>query len=425
MGRSSDRLYRKYEGGPFYGWFYGPTGRREVVATRSRDREVARKILRSAERAAHSPGGRAAHEGTVEDALEYFVSEGLGDRAAATADQYTRKAGHLLRLLGGVSRVELSRDHVQAFINRRLEEGAARGTLTKELVVLRLALKLDYERGRLAVHPAALIPRFRSPYVPKDRYLTEKEYARLLGVLPEERRLWLQIAVLTGARYSEIERLRWEEHVNLDAAWILLPGTKTAKARRRVPIAPPLLEVLAAEQRRTGTLVEPWGNVRRDLAAACAALGIPRVSPNDLRRTFGSWLKQRSVDSAVVARLMGHGSTRMVDLVYGKLDQATLQRAVELLPEIAPAAIPVSGSKWVADPVQNGGQQSRKRRRRPNGDRGDRAKADPAKTPATASKRAPAGKTKAASLSERRPLVVPRDGIEPPTQGFSIPCSTS
>ena len=63
-----------------------------------------------------------------------------------------------------------------------------------------------------------------------------------------------------------------------------------------------------------------WPNVRRDLAVACRHAGIPRVSPNDLRRTFASWLKQRGVDSMVVARLLGHSSTAMVERVYGRLN---------------------------------------------------------------------------------------------------------
>lgn len=60
--------------------------------------------------------------------------------------------------------------------------------------------------------------------------------------------------------------------------------------------------------------------------------GIPRVSPNDLRSTFGSWLKQRGVDSMIVARLMGHTTSRMVELVYGKPNDVTLANALALLP---------------------------------------------------------------------------------------------
>jgi integrase len=47
--------------------------------------------------------------------------------------------------------------------------------------------------------------------------------------------------------------------------------------------------------------VQPWVNVRRDLAAACRRAGIERVTPNDLRRTFASGMKQGGEDSAVVA----------------------------------------------------------------------------------------------------------------------------
>ena len=79
-------------------------------------------------------------------------------------------------------------------------------------------------------------------------------------------------------------------------------------------------ELLAGMQPRPGRVVAAWSNVRR-LACVCTRAKIDRISCNDLRRTYASWLKQRGVDSLVVARLLGHTSTRMVDAVYGQLDE--------------------------------------------------------------------------------------------------------
>jgi integrase len=79
------------------------------------------------------------------------------------------------------------------------------------------------------------------------------------------------IAVYGGPRRSELEALHWEEHVNLDQGWLLLPGTKTKKSRRRVPIPESLRSELARNWQPSGPVVLPWLNARRDLRAACAS----------------------------------------------------------------------------------------------------------------------------------------------------------
>src|SRR5215813_3753697 len=71
---------------------------------------------------------------------------------------------------------------------------------------------------------------------------------------------------------------------------------------RCVRLANASLHHLSERWRATGAVVGRWHNVRRDLTIACQRAGIRPVSPNDLRRTFASWLKQRGVDSMVVPR---------------------------------------------------------------------------------------------------------------------------
>jgi integrase len=71
----------------------------------------------------------------------------------------------------------------------------------------------------------------------------------------------------------------------------------------------------------------------RWLDIACVRAGLSHVSPNDLRRTFASWLKQAGQDSMTVARLLGHTSSRMMELVYD-LNDLTYQTAVAALPAL-------------------------------------------------------------------------------------------
>lgn len=107
---------------------------------------------------------------------------------------------------------------------------------------------------------------------------------------------------------------------------------------------------------RRAAVVEPWGNVRRDLRAAVAranrndtavakgrrplaSRADPVHVPNDLRRTFASWLVQNDVPLLTVATLLGHSSTRMVEKVYGKLSAKNMDNAIAVLPAFGLATV--------------------------------------------------------------------------------------
>ena len=332
----SDRIYRKKDGGTWYGWFYTADRRRVVACLRTCDRKLAVRRLREVERQHDAQGGPSTHtssDSTLRDALEYLIQHGCSECAAATVSSYAQKAGHLLRLLGECHLGRLTRDDVQRYINERLAEGAVHHTVHKELVVLRRALLEARERGILREHPATLIPKFRPRYRPRRTHLSREEVAAVVETLPPRRREWVWLAVFTGGRCGEIEGLTWE-HVDLAERRLMLPGTKTAAAERFIPIAEPLAALLDDMSPKHGPVVAAWPNVRRDLGAACTRAGVKRVSPNDLRRTFATWLKKQGVDSMAVARLLGHKSTRMVELVYGHLDDEDLRRAIAKLPDV-------------------------------------------------------------------------------------------
>jgi len=181
--------------------------------------------------------------------------------------------------------------------------------------------------------------------------------------------------------------------------------------------------------------------VRRDLVEAIARINkkrneaaekarqkppepLRRISPNDLRRTYASWLKQRGVDSMVVAKLLGHTTSRMVELVYGHLNDAVMQAAVAQLPTFGPP-IPPS--------VEPPGPSRARRRSRQVLSFAAKPANDTENTPSIGSQWVvkpgrnviPLRPQRRKTLESSSEVAVPNPGIEPGTRGFSVRCSTS
>jgi hypothetical protein len=74
-----------------------------------------------------------------------------------------------------------------------------------------------------------------------------------------------------------------------------------------------------------GLFFRRWSNVRRDLIEACVRAGIPPCSPNELRRTCATWLRAAGAPPDLIAPVMGHADTRMVERVYGRLSPSDLR----------------------------------------------------------------------------------------------------
>lgn len=326
-----DRLYLR--GSIWWGWVYDQAGKRVPFSTQCTSYRAARAALARKERETQTadPPGTLLPAHSLSEALDYLLDKGCLDCSPETVDMYRSKALHLRKHLGAHDVKDITADDIRAYISiRQQQDQVSSVTVHKELVTLRRALTLARERKLLDVEPAAVMPAFKVKYQPRTRYLTEKEFELLVDQLPEKRVLWVLIAVLAAGRSSEVERLSWTD-VDFNAKTITLPGTKTEKSRRTIPLSSALASVLIKHRKNEGAVVEQWLNVRRDLADACDRAHIARVSPNDLRRTFASWLKQRGEDSWVVAQMMGHTTSRMVELVYGRLNKDTFRRAIDTL----------------------------------------------------------------------------------------------
>ncbi len=352
---------------------------------------------------------------TVELALARYLAKcERSERAEGTITQYLSKAKHLLRLLRPERSInELRLSHVEDYIDARLAEikrlrpSSTRSiaTVGKELGLLRSALRYVakqrgpdgfklYRYDTDEIFPEGVI----GNYKPRDRALTVSEYHALYLALPQERCEYLQAFCGLGTRDSELYRITPLD-VEPHAGRVRIPGTKTEAAERWLEPPAELFAILLrrADSTPLGQPLFPrWLNVRRTLALACKRAGIAKASPNDLRRTFASWQAEAGVPEAVTASLLGHTSSQMVRRVYGRIGTDAKRAALAKLPPLAPP--PGVMLSVINEPAE---QRPERRRRRLSAD------------PETQEPR------------KKRGSSVPRDGIEPPTRGFSILCSTN
>lgn len=417
----------------YYEHLEGGGKRRRKRSTACTDRAAAEALGRQWEREGANPALARARGLTLSHALELLVEQReeqarAGARSADTAAFYAAKSGPLLRELGAdYPLARLSPAEVDRYVSTRRAQWAddARtrrvkdSTIAKELTALRAALRLCARRG---LWRGDLEPLFPGPSelsgasTPRDRVLSTQEALLLLLSLRVSNHVAIvAFALATGAEWRAIT-LAQRGDVAPDRSSVRLRGTKSVQRDRVVPIVASwqrgLLDLALDQAEGAGALLfAPWTNPRRDLGAAlaragCAAAGcprlgvcgrgacrdpehaagaLPRASPHDLRRTFGTWLRAGGLPPDLVGLLLGHRDGRMAERVYARLSPSELSRRV---------------AAALGPPVGQTGRTGAD-------------SADDTDAPASS------------SASEFAGLVVPRDGIEPPTRGFSVPILSS
>lgn len=266
--------------------------------------------------------------------VECWVRTKRLDTRQATQQYYSDRLKLLKERLGDMRAAAWCHARIVEYIEQR--KGVELTTVKRELDMIKGALVLQrmQEDASSLRDPRDYWIKLRVPKPQKDRYLKRSELALLDGKLSKRNhRDWLLWAVYTGARKGELIGLCWED-LDLENGRLHIRGTKTPKADRWIPLHPKLIKWVVAKtstRPQRGRILDRWHNVWRDLGEACDRAEIPRVSMNDLRRTFCSWMLQKGVPIAVVADLMGHVDTTMVSRVYGKLETAQRRDAISAL----------------------------------------------------------------------------------------------
>ena len=207
------------------------------------------------------------------------------------------------------------------------------GTILRRLSVLKAALR--YAEGNRWIAP---LPPFRMPVShppPRDVWLTQEQVALLIERAKSPHiRLFIKLAVSTGARSGAILELTWAQ-VDMERCVIDFGRGWGNKRRAIVPMNDDVYAALleARELAQSDYVIEfngkPLKSVKIAFRRLCKACGI-EASPHVLRHTAATWLVMGGVPLREVARLLGN-SEAMVEKVYGKHSPDYLRRAVDAL----------------------------------------------------------------------------------------------
>ncbi len=251
------------------------------------------------------------------------------------------------------------------------------------------------EWGWDGINPTAGIKKFKEKS--RDRFLQADELPCLFEALAEEEntvaRDYILIALLTGARKSNVLSMRWNE-INFDTKTWRIPETKNGEPLT-VPLTEQAIEVLLQrkqlnKQAGAGSVFvfpgngaeghladpkKPWKRICRNatlklwrldegvsklaekaekgLGQGCSADALYRaviqlakkekielpgglmdIRIHDLRRTLGSWQAATGATTAIIGKSLGHKS-QQATAIYERLNidpvRASVERATEAM----------------------------------------------------------------------------------------------
>jgi integrase len=187
-----------------------------------------------------------------------------------------------------------------------------------------------FRAGRVSsAAPWKRLRKFEGCDAARTRHLSIAECVRLLNTCDPDLRALVRAALESGCRFGELARLAVADF-NPDVGTLAIHKSKTNRARHVVLTDEGVAFFRALCTGRSGELMllrddgEPWRhtNMARTMAAAVERAKIaPRITFHGLRHSYASLSVMNGVPLMVLARNLGHTTTRMVEKHYGHLSE--------------------------------------------------------------------------------------------------------
>jgi integrase len=241
------------------------------------------------------------------------------------------KLRQLTRYFGARRLADIDTSAILDYVNHRLRQGRLANTINADLAILRRALRLAQEYGKLDKVPKIRLLR---PAAPRSGFFERDEFEAVCGRLPGDLILVARIAHTYGWRVNSEVLPLTRRMVDLQAGTLRLePGSTKNRDGRIVWLTPELRSLLSDQLGRVRTLERelgqalPWvfpvpngpyrGGQRRDIRKvwrrACREAGVPGKLKHDLRRTAARNMINAGVPERVVMAVMGHKTRSMLD----------------------------------------------------------------------------------------------------------------
>jgi integrase len=326
-------------------------------------------------RTAHGLGLGVPGADTVGEYLEWWLEMqaakvGTDDRdmSVNTFTNYRWALRPVIDAYAGRRLRDLEPEHVEMVLVRMAKQGSARRSVVRVRTVLAQALDTAQRRGKVHRNVARLAEMPRTAPPPEQRSLTVAQAAALLEAAhgdPVE--AFVVTGLMLGLRPGELLGLRWRD-IDLDAGVLQITGSLKREgsnlrrgdvkkgiraSRRRLDMPAAVVTALRAQRARQrqerllagpewqehglvfataiGTPISP-SNMNRRLAAVTERAGIGHWSMTELaRHSAASLMSAAGMPLEVIADILGHTSTRMLEAHYRHQVRPSIGAHVEVM----------------------------------------------------------------------------------------------
>ncbi len=280
--------------------------------------DLARGIDPGAAKVEANRGERIAP--TVTALANEYIERWAKPRKRSWLEDQRILAKDVLPRWGDLKAKDVTRRHVIALLDDILERGAPIQA-NRALAVVRKMFNFAIERGIVETSPCTAV-RSPAPEQRRDRILCDEEILAFWHGLEQARmaegtKLALQLQLLTAQRCGEVVSAVWDDF-DLSSGWWTIPAGKAKNnLTHRVPLSPPVLEVLARAKAIAGDSAWVFPSPRgaqpmtesamgRAIQRNLTVLGIEHFTPHDLRRTAASHMTSEGISRLVVAKVLNH-----------------------------------------------------------------------------------------------------------------------